>query len=189
MNVILDLYQVKDHAQQVMRNLGVSYAHSVPQSLFDCWVFFGCENLPNPLPEFMRDAGEPHGMIGHGLTLETAEALVQLERLKSRAQFFKAGAIIPRRVLKCSHRKLQHIARFGAGHYVLPGRKGYVCFSQQRGTSAIDLRAAKRMRKTIVLRGSPYHPRPSATEWVHCNGISVETWVANINAKLAGEPA
>ena len=38
------------HPQKVMRELGIEYTNSTPESLFDCWIFEGCTNIPKDLP-------------------------------------------------------------------------------------------------------------------------------------------
>lgn len=50
-----DLYTAPDngehrHPQAVMKSLGITYAHAVPQSLGDQWWFLDCENIPAALP-------------------------------------------------------------------------------------------------------------------------------------------
>ncbi len=42
------------HAQTVMSDLGISYERAVPQSMTDCWVFYGCSNIPEDLPSYVR---------------------------------------------------------------------------------------------------------------------------------------
>lgn len=43
------------HAQEVMRELGITYHHAIPQSLGDCWQFFDCKNLPKKLPKYLTE--------------------------------------------------------------------------------------------------------------------------------------
>lgn len=38
------------HAQKVMKDLGIEYDEARPESLFDCWIFKGCRNVPDELP-------------------------------------------------------------------------------------------------------------------------------------------
>lgn len=62
MNLILSLID-KDksgerrHAHEVMQSLGIAYKRAVPQTLFDCWQFFDCINVPNKLPRYIRSFG------------------------------------------------------------------------------------------------------------------------------------
>lgn len=37
----------------VMNTLGIMYKESIPQSISDCWQFFGCVNLPDELPSYL----------------------------------------------------------------------------------------------------------------------------------------
>lgn len=81
MNLSLDLWAVKDHAQKVMSNLGITYDHAVPQSIADCWWFFNCKNVPDPMPGFLSPIKrKPTDLIGFGLSKETAERLESLEK-------------------------------------------------------------------------------------------------------------
>jgi hypothetical protein len=43
------------HPQIVMRELGIVWQQSVPQSAIDSWEFWDCENLPENLPEFLSE--------------------------------------------------------------------------------------------------------------------------------------
>lgn len=55
------------HAQAVMRRLGITYKKAVPMSISDSWWFWHCENVPDPLPKFLRPLGldpEIHGYYG-----------------------------------------------------------------------------------------------------------------------------
>ena len=76
MNLSLDLWEVKDHAQKVMGDLGITYDYAVPQSIADCWWFFNCKNVPEPIPGFLSHIKrKPTELIGFGLSKETAEWL------------------------------------------------------------------------------------------------------------------
>lgn len=46
---------IQVHPQLDMKNLGISYKCSVPQSIADCWWFFDCENIPKNLPDYISD--------------------------------------------------------------------------------------------------------------------------------------
>lgn len=64
------------HPQVVMKSLGITYQHATPQSIGDQWWFWNCENIPDPLPEYLSELGiEPHEAIGYGLSAEMAEAI------------------------------------------------------------------------------------------------------------------
>lgn len=43
----------KRHSETVMRSLGISYHHSEPVTIADCWLFYGCSNVPEALPEYL----------------------------------------------------------------------------------------------------------------------------------------
>jgi hypothetical protein len=45
------------HPQKDMEALGITYEYASPQMMFDCWFFFNCKNVPDPLP--------PHLSIKH----------------------------------------------------------------------------------------------------------------------------
>ena len=51
MDLVLDLYKIRVHAQKYMANLGIEYDSCEPFSIGDCWVFYGCRNVPNLLPK------------------------------------------------------------------------------------------------------------------------------------------
>ncbi len=64
------------HAQIVMRELGVTYQHSTPQSMGDQWWFWNCENVPDKLPKYLSQLDiDPVECIGFGLRLEDAEKI------------------------------------------------------------------------------------------------------------------
>ena len=46
---------VLNHPQTVMKELGIEYEQSIPESIADCWIFKNCKNVPNPLPEYLVD--------------------------------------------------------------------------------------------------------------------------------------
>lgn len=72
-----DLYNYSGpHPQTKMKELGISYQHSTPQSMGDQWWFWNCENVPDPLPEFLSVADlKPMECIGYGLSQADAEAI------------------------------------------------------------------------------------------------------------------
>lgn len=66
----------KNHPQQVMKELGITYQHATPQSMGDQWWFWNCENMPKELPEYLKVTDwNPMEMIGWGLSKEVAEAI------------------------------------------------------------------------------------------------------------------
>jgi len=44
---------INKHAQEVMRDLGISYRKAIPQSIADQWWFMGCSNIPDRLPSYL----------------------------------------------------------------------------------------------------------------------------------------
>jgi hypothetical protein len=68
--------EVNKHPQLVMRELGIAYLYSVPQSMGDCWEFWCCENTPNELPSYLKEADwNPYNRIGWGLSEEMAKEI------------------------------------------------------------------------------------------------------------------
>ena len=74
------------HPQLVMRELGITYQHSVPQSISDSWEFWNCENVPAELPPYLalRD-WDPMKRIGWGLSAETAKLIAEYQSPQSEA--------------------------------------------------------------------------------------------------------
>jgi hypothetical protein len=76
MNLKLDLYKIKVHAQEYMRSLGITYEHATPQSIADCWWFWNCRNIPTPLPPALKVLNcRPSDVIGYGLSRADADRL------------------------------------------------------------------------------------------------------------------
>ena len=64
------------HPQVVMDELGIKYQHATPQSLFDCWQFWNCENVPDELPDYLQEKNiDPLDFVGYGLNQEMADAI------------------------------------------------------------------------------------------------------------------
>lgn len=65
------------HVQQVMKDLGISYTLAVPQTITDQWWFFGCKNLPEQLPDFIKihDFKDITRLEGRGLSKENIQYL------------------------------------------------------------------------------------------------------------------
>ena len=67
---------VAGHAQTVMRDLGIAYQISTPQSLYDSWWFWNCQNVPEVLPEYISSLKcEPQKAVGYGLSQAEADSL------------------------------------------------------------------------------------------------------------------
>lgn len=43
----------KGHPEKVMKDLGIKYTNAMPFPVADCWVFYGCSNVPDPLPKYL----------------------------------------------------------------------------------------------------------------------------------------
>ena len=72
------------HAQLAMKDLGITYQHSVPQSMYDQWWFFNCENIPDTMPEYLSElAGSPDRFVGHGLSADDAKRIAEYAPQKS----------------------------------------------------------------------------------------------------------
>lgn len=73
-----------DHPVKEMEKLGITYQHSVPQTMGNCWWFFNCENIPDPLPGFLTVLEiDPMKAIGFGLSKEEAEKISDFQVLDS----------------------------------------------------------------------------------------------------------
>ena len=69
-------YNENRHAQVVMKELGIIYQMSTPQSIGDQWWFWNCENLPKKLPKYITILDlDPMNCIGYGLSKEMAEEI------------------------------------------------------------------------------------------------------------------
>ena len=85
MNLVYDLmcanmdHKEMRHAQEVMKDLGITYHHATPQSMGDCWQFWVCKDVPKDLPEYLTEVKtNPMQHVGYGLTKEMAEEIVKL---------------------------------------------------------------------------------------------------------------
>lgn len=69
-------FRVNKNARQVIEDLGITYKHCIPQSIVDSFEFWGCENVPNNLPRYIKVVHwNPIERIGNGLSKEKAEEL------------------------------------------------------------------------------------------------------------------
>ena len=77
MHLRFDIYGwTGDHPQKVMKELGVTYQHATPQSMFDQWWFWNCENIPNKLPSYLSELNaKAHDAIGSGLSKSLADEI------------------------------------------------------------------------------------------------------------------
>ena len=61
------------HAQTIMKELGITYQNSTPQTICDQWWFWNCENVPDSLPNYIEPLNlDPMECIGWGLSEEDA---------------------------------------------------------------------------------------------------------------------
>ena len=72
----------RGHPQQVMKDMGITYTHSVPQSLGDQWWFLDCKDVPEELPENITEMKVDNfeDYIGYGLSEETAKKLEKIRK-------------------------------------------------------------------------------------------------------------
>lgn len=64
------------HPEDVMAGLGITYQHATPQSIFEQWWFWNCENIPDPLPGYLSKLDvDPMEVIGFGLSEEEARKI------------------------------------------------------------------------------------------------------------------
>lgn len=70
------------HPEDNMEKLGITYQHSVPQSMMDCWWFFNCEGNTENLPSYISEmANFPFSKaIGYGLSKEDAKSIKHYKR-------------------------------------------------------------------------------------------------------------
>ena len=79
-DIVVDIYYATEHAQETLKKLGITYKKAVPQSMGDCWWFFGVESLPSELPDNIeiRDFGDLNKLVGYGLSQHDADMLTAL---------------------------------------------------------------------------------------------------------------
>ena len=62
------------------KDYGINFQLSVPQTIADQTWYFGCENVPDELPEGYSLITNPlRELIGHGLSVDVVEALIEWE--------------------------------------------------------------------------------------------------------------
>lgn len=65
-----------EYPQKVMKELEITYQHATPQSMGEQWWFWNCENIPEPLPPYLKVADwNPMECIGWGLSQKDAEKI------------------------------------------------------------------------------------------------------------------
>lgn len=82
------------------------------------------------------------------------ETQLFLDWFKGRAEFFKAGSIVPQRILK-GKRKWKHLLKFSSDCWALPTPAGYiVAVDVLRGRAAVRFDSVTGI--SINFSGSPY---------------------------------
>ena len=66
-----------NHAQKIMKDLGITYQHATPQSISDQWWFWNCRNIPEDLPSYITELkiDDPMTRVGWGLSEEKAQEI------------------------------------------------------------------------------------------------------------------
>ena len=69
------------HPEKRMKSLGITYQDATPQSMYDCWQFWNCENVPDDLPPYIKIRDyDPMKFIMNGLSQENAEKIRDYEK-------------------------------------------------------------------------------------------------------------
>ena len=81
-HLILNCYNGYDeHAQETMKRLNITYQKHTPQSINDRWLFWNCDNVPNPLPKHFKIVeSNVREFIGHGLSEEDAREIINYNK-------------------------------------------------------------------------------------------------------------
>lgn len=68
------------NAQEVMKELGINYTHSTPQSMGGQYWFWNCSNIPDVLPSYITELKQkdPMKFVGWGLSEEEAMEIKRL---------------------------------------------------------------------------------------------------------------
>jgi len=76
----------KRHPQKVMESLGITYKGMTPQTIGDQLWYWGCENVPEELPEYLSDLHvDPLDWIGCGVSQDLAGQVIK-EKSKATGQ-------------------------------------------------------------------------------------------------------
>lgn len=102
-----------------------------------------------------------------------------IAEFKEKAEFFKAGSIIPQRVAKVTPRKESYKVVFGSDSWVLPAINGYVVAvnTADKGSALY----VKNKFKNIKINGSPYGV---GTFFMGNAGLSDGEWLSSLNEKI-----
>jgi len=67
------------HPQERMKSLGITYKSCSPNMLAESWAFWYCENLPEPLPEYLTlMEASTENLRSYGLTAEALAAIGEM---------------------------------------------------------------------------------------------------------------
>jgi hypothetical protein len=80
-----------------MKQQGITYFDAMPQPIADCWTFWCCENLPNPLPKGLSlSKRRPYDFVNKGLSRkryhQIKEQLIKIRKGKKAHGITKGGA-------------------------------------------------------------------------------------------------
>lgn len=76
----LNVLAVKEHPQKLMKDFGITYEIAIPSTVYDCWWFLNCKNVPKKLPQFLEKYTQGiEKLVGHGLSQEQATYLQKEE--------------------------------------------------------------------------------------------------------------
>ena len=76
-NLRLDVQGLATHPQNLMKSLGIEYILATPQSMGVQWWFWGCTNVPDPLPEYLTILDvDPLKAVGYGLSAKDANMII-----------------------------------------------------------------------------------------------------------------
>lgn len=72
-----DYHGAVEHPQTTMKKLEISYEKSDPCPIADCWLFYGCTNVPDVLPNYIDDITLPNKIevTFNGIQLEVVNFL------------------------------------------------------------------------------------------------------------------
>ncbi|PSH38345.1 hypothetical protein BA192_07855 [Yersinia pseudotuberculosis] len=104
-----------------------------------------------------------------------------ISEIKSRAEFFKKGSIIPQRIFK-GRRKTKHFIVFGSDSWVIPTHHGYVVMVDSRNSDCairINWRKNYSSYKQLIIYGSPYF-HEGTTKLEGNFNLSDHEWAANV---------
>ena len=80
-----DRTHLHEHPVNVMKNLGITYQHRTPQSMSAEWWFWNCENIPDKLPDYLREVDiNPMECVGYGLSQKDAENIRDYQKAEKK---------------------------------------------------------------------------------------------------------